>query len=236
MAANTADASKACEALKGQMIGGARLVDTALVSPASGAGGDYCKVSGNIHGTLGFEIRMPAQWNQKLIYTGGGGFNGFIVPQTQSPSGNSGYALVASDGGHKGGPFDASWALNNPQAQQDYAYLSVHTVLQAANAIVEKHYRSAIERRYFEGCSNGGREALVAASRFPHDFDGIIARAGVGYHQNGSGIQPQPQAAARRGGWRAHRREPHNAGRRHYREVRYAGRSQGWRGEQSCGV
>jgi feruloyl esterase len=176
-AADTADVRKACESLKGQMVGGASLVDTTLVTPTSGAGGDFCKVNGKIHGTLNFEIHMPVQWNQKLIYAGGGGFNGFIHPLTLSPSGNSGYALVASDGGHKGSPFDASWALNNPQAQQEYADLSVHTVLQAANAIVEKHYRSSVERRYFEGCSNGGREALISATRFPHDFDGIVARA-----------------------------------------------------------
>lgn len=177
LAAATADSQKACEALKGQTIGGASIADTAMVSPPAGRGNPFCKVTGHIHETLGFEIHLPVQWNKKLLYAGGGGFNGVINARPLSFSGNNNYVLVASDGGHRANVFDGRWALNNPKAQKDYADLSVHTVLQAANVIAPKYYGSAIEHRYFEGCSNGGREALISASRFPHDFDGIIARA-----------------------------------------------------------
>ncbi len=174
-AADTAALKHACQSLKGQTIAGASIADAALVTPPSGRVGEFCKIKGRIHGSLGFQIRLPSKWNNKLVYVGGGGMDGVI--HEESLAGNAGYAQVASDGGHQANMTDAAWALRNPQAQQDYAYLSVHTVLEAANAIITKHYGVPIKQRYFEGCSNGGREALIAATRFPHDFDGVIARA-----------------------------------------------------------
>src|SRR5438105_4209938 len=75
-AANIAETGNVCEALKGQMIGGASIADAALVSSPPGGGDDFCKVVGRIHGTLGYEIHMPVQWNKKLVYVGGGGFDG----------------------------------------------------------------------------------------------------------------------------------------------------------------
>ena len=72
---------------------------------------------------------------------------------------------------------DASWALNDPQAAQLFGSLSVPTVMAAAAAMVKSVYGAAPSRSYFEGCSGGGREALIAAQRFPALFDGIIARA-----------------------------------------------------------
>jgi hypothetical protein len=121
---------------------------------------------------------LPPDWNGRLLYVGGGGWNGAISPLAFAPAPErTGYAIVASDSGHSASGIDASWALGNPQAQMEFAFLSVHSVAEAAKAIVADFYGNAPHHSYFEGCSNGGREGLVAASRFPSDFDGIIARA-----------------------------------------------------------
>ena len=91
------------------------------------------------------------------------------------PDASGEYVLVASNGGHD----DPSGAvfLNNPEVQQDFGYLQIHEVLGAVVAIVQERYGEQPARKYFEGCSNGGREALIEATRWPEDFDGIVARA-----------------------------------------------------------
>lgn len=167
----------ACAALAGQSIGGGQIATATLEAPA-GEVGEYCKVTGSVRGTINFQVHLPTGWNRKLLYAGGGGWNGAIAQTTHSPSvAKAGYVTVASDGGRQGSNLDASSFLNNPQGQQDFGYLSIHTVLQVARQIVERRYGALPQRSYFEGCSNGGREALVQATRFPHDYDGIVVRA-----------------------------------------------------------
>ncbi len=176
-AVTVSDAQAKCQALKGRQVGGA-LISNAVLAASPGTQAQHCKVSGTLHKTLNFEVQLPSDWNQRLLYSGGGGWDGVIGFISSTPPDQLvKYVRVASDGGHQGSGIDASWALNNPQAQNDFAYLSVHTVLQATQAIVHEYYADDARHRYFEGCSNGGREALMSASRFPHDFDGIIAGA-----------------------------------------------------------
>ncbi len=172
-----ADAQAKCQALQGRNIGGA-LISKAVLATSVGTQAQHCKVSAVIHKSLNFEVQLPGDWNQRLLYSGGGGWNGAIGFISSAPPDQlAKYVRVASDSGHQGSGIDASWALNNPAAQNDFAYLSVHTVLEATQAIVHEYYGDNARHRYFEGCSNGGREALISASRFPHDFDGIIAGA-----------------------------------------------------------
>ncbi len=90
---------------------------------------------------------------------------------------NAGYAQVSSDSGHQASGLDASFALNDPHAAQLFGSLSVPTVMGAATEIVHVHYGSRARRAYFEGCSNGGREALINVQRHPALFDGVISRA-----------------------------------------------------------
>lgn len=166
---------QACDALVGQTFGEAKLDSATLVAP-SGAVGEHCKVAGTLRTSLKFEAALPTTWNKKLLYMGGGGWDGSIPNMTYSASGmTGGYVTIASNGGHSD-PTGAVF-LNNPQAQKDFGYLSIHSVLTAVRQIVQKRYGTDPERSYFEGCSNGGREALIQASRYPADFDGIIARA-----------------------------------------------------------
>lgn len=176
-AAPVASAADQCQAFAGTSLAGATLGGATLV-PASAASAEYCKVTGTLHSTLNFEVHLPTVWNNKLLYAGGGGWDGSISIVPQSPSGSTGgYVLVASDGGRQGDGLDASVFLNNPTAQADFGYLSIHSVNEVTKEIVRKRYGADAQFSYFEGCSNGGREALIQATRFPNDFDGIVVRA-----------------------------------------------------------
>jgi Tannase and feruloyl esterase len=164
-----------CAALAGRAIGGAT-ISAATVVPASATLAEHCKVTALIEPKLNFELRLPPEWNHKLHYGGGGGYNG-AIPPVDAPALNAGYAQVSSDSGHQGSALDASFALNDPQAAQLFGSLSVPTVMGAATEIVRVHYGTRARRAYFEGCSNGGREALMNVQRFPTLFDGVISRA-----------------------------------------------------------
>jgi feruloyl esterase len=170
----------ACSALSGMFIAGAQITSATVVAPAGGLP-EYCSVSATAEAALNFELRMPTRWGGKVLFIGGAGFDGVILTPDTLRVGASvlsrGYATIATDSGHSGSPFDASWALNNPNAVENFAYLAWHRVLQPARAIIEAHYAAPIRRTYFEGGSSGGREALIAAQRWPDDFDGVIARA-----------------------------------------------------------
>ncbi len=167
---------EACDDLAGKTIGDATLSSATLVA-AAGPVGEHCKVAGVIGAsTLRFEVTLPTEWNKKLLYAGGGGWDGMLPGWPISPSGSTaGYVTVGSNGGHDD-PTGAVF-LNNPEVQETFGSLSIHTVLTAVKLIVEERYGSGVEKHYFEGCSNGGREALIQATRFPEDFDGIVVRA-----------------------------------------------------------
>ncbi|HEY9068079.1 MAG TPA: tannase/feruloyl esterase family alpha/beta hydrolase [Burkholderiaceae bacterium] len=175
-AAPAVTAQQACAALSGKTIGGSKLMAVAVA--ASGALPSYCKVNGTLDPSLNFEMRLPDAWNGKLYYGGGGGYNGSI-PGLVLPALLQGYAAVASDSGHQTtSPLpDASFALNDPFAAQLFGSLAIPTVMSTALEAVTAAYGTPPTRSYFEGCSEGGREALMAAQRNPNLFDGIIARA-----------------------------------------------------------
>ena len=151
--------------------------------PAESGKPAYCLVSGTLEGALNFQVALPDDWNRKVLFIGGGGFDGVIPEIGVLGAGGlvAGYAVIANDSGHQGmGEMpsdDASWALDDEKAVTRFAETSTHEVLAPATAIVRARYGGEIDKVYFEGCSNGGREALIAAQRWPHDFDGIIARA-----------------------------------------------------------
>ncbi|MDI3290475.1 tannase/feruloyl esterase family alpha/beta hydrolase [Polyangium sp. 15x6] len=166
---------EACAALSGKTIGGAKLSDPTLVAAANEIG-EHCKVTGLLGTSLRFELYLPTEWNKKLYYLGGGGFDGSIPAVSLRPwDASGGYVTVASNGGHDD-PMGAVF-LNNPEVQKDFGYLQIHKVLGAVQEIVQERYGEQPARKYFEGCSNGGREALIQATRWPEDFDGIVARA-----------------------------------------------------------
>ena len=84
--------------------------------------------------------------------------------------------MASTDTGHEGMSFDYAY---QPEALLDYAYRGVHLATQFAKAAIESYYDRGIDYSYLKGCSNGGRAALLEATRFPNDYDGIIAGAPV---------------------------------------------------------
>jgi hypothetical protein len=167
-------AQTVCTSLAGRTIGGATLTTTVI--PATETVAAYCKVDGNIAPALNFEIRLPDRWNGKLYYAGGGGYDG-AIPKIAIPALTQGYAQVASDSGHQGSEMSAAFALTDTFAAQLFGSLSVPTVMSTALKILSAVYGVPPTKSYFEGCSNGGREALMAVQRNPTLFDGVIARA-----------------------------------------------------------
>lgn len=150
----------------------------------------HCLVQGVIEQRIGadgkpygihFELRMPDAWQQRLLFQGGGGMDGFVanalgripvMTSSAKPALTRGYAVVSMDGGHQG--LDGSFGQDQ-QARLDFAYAAIGKVWREAQRITLLHYHQAPKYRYFMGCSNGGREAMIAAQRYPTEFDGIVA-------------------------------------------------------------
>ncbi len=141
----------------------------------------FCRVAATAKPTadseIRFEVWLPASgWNGKFEQVGNGGFAGVIPLASMAVPLLGGYATAGTDDGHIGGT-DGSWALGHPEKLIDFGYRAVHETSVQAKAIVRAYYGKDLARSYFVGCSDGGREALMEAQRFPDDFIGIVAGA-----------------------------------------------------------
>jgi feruloyl esterase len=157
----------------------------------------HCEVVGSLderegaggqHYAIRFRLRLPAEWNGRFFFEGGGGSNGVVgnaygALQGQQPTVALalGYAVVSQDSGHdnmanndpmRGGAQTFGF---DPQARIDFGYRSYDLVARTAKTIIERYYGRAPQKSYFVGCSEGGREGMMAAERFPADFDGVLA-------------------------------------------------------------
>jgi Tannase and feruloyl esterase len=137
----------------------------------------HCHVTGTIGTEIGFGLWLPDGWNGRFLMTGGGGFVGALPgPGTGV---DQGFAVTTTDTGHRSDGTDARWALDNLERQLNFGYLATHRTEETARAIVRQYYGSDPHHSYFNGCSTGGRQALMEAQRFPNDFDGIVSGAPV---------------------------------------------------------
>jgi feruloyl esterase len=128
------------------------------------------------------EIWLPVKnWNGKLQGIGNGGFAGSISYGGLAEALRHNYATVATDTGHQASGEDANWALNHPEKITDFGYRAIHLMTDAARHVIQTYYGVPVKRAYFNACSDGGREALMEAQRFPADYDGIIAGAPANY-------------------------------------------------------
>lgn len=170
----------------------------------------HCLVQGHLHErksdvdnqqyAIGFEVRLPTNWNGRFFFQGGGGTDGAVNPAIGTLPGEGqatnalsmGYAVASTDGGHEevddGTPAGGSLFGVDPQARIDYGYNAVGEVTKVAHSLIQRHYDSAVDRSYFVGCSNGGRQAMVAATRFADLYDGVIA-GNPGFNLPKAGIQ-----------------------------------------------
>jgi len=144
---------------------------------------DFCHVAGSIKPSsdsdIQFEVWMPApeKWNGRFKGIGNGGFAGAIDYPQLGLAVAAGYAAAATDTGHKASGTDASWALDHPEKIIDFGYRAIHLTAVNAKSILKAYYGKPARYSYFESCSNGGRQALMEAQRYPEDYDGIMAGA-----------------------------------------------------------
>jgi hypothetical protein len=146
----------------------------------------FCRVQGVLTPTadshIEFEVWLPISgWNGKYLGVGNGGFAGSIdyIPLADAVA--NGYAASSTDTGHKTGGTDGAWAMGHYQKMVDYGYRAIHETAEKSKAIVAAFYGDAPKWTYFSSCSNGGRQALMEAQRYPADYDGIIAGAPANY-------------------------------------------------------
>ena len=142
----------------------------------------FCRVAGVIKPTsdsyIRFEVWLPASgWNKKYLGVGNGGFAGTIDYNSLAGNLRRNYATAATDTGHQGDAGDASWAFKHPEKIVDFGYRALHLTTENAKALMQTFYGEKPEHSYFDSCSDGGREALMEAQRFPQDFEGILAGA-----------------------------------------------------------
>jgi serine/threonine protein kinase len=143
----------------------------------------FCRVEGSIEPTedseIHFAVWMPTNgWNGKFRGVGNQGFAGKIEFGDMAAALRRGYAAGSTDTGHGGVGTDApQWALGHPEKVADFGYRAVHEMTVKAKAIIRSFYGQAPQWSYFEGSSDGGREALMEAQRFPDDYEGILAGA-----------------------------------------------------------
>ena len=154
---------------------------------------DHCLVRGSFGKRVGvsgrtfeirFELRMPDNWNGRFLFEGGANMDGVDWPAygtlfgRETPSAlERGFAVVRTNSGHtspNNDSTDGTWALDQ-QARIDYAFHALDLVTVKAKQLVSAYYGHPAKRSYFMGCSNGGRQALLAAERYPTYFDGIVA-------------------------------------------------------------
>jgi len=154
----------------------------------------FCRVAGVLKPTadsqIKFELWMPTtSWNGKFQGIGNGGFAGLIMYRAMIDPLKRGYATASTDDGHVGA-IDVSWAIGHPEKVIDFGYRAVHETAEASKTIIHSFYGKEPVHSYFNGCSDGGREALMEAQRFPDDFEGVVVGAPANFwtHQFASFI------------------------------------------------
>ena len=171
---------------------------------AAGAVPAYCRVNGSMAPVdtsstakpINFAVVLPASWSQRAAQLGGGGINGVIPNLTGGgPGGGTsilarGFATYGSDSGHQAGgggrrgggappnPAADDWALNE-EAIANLGYMQMKKTHDAAMILMERVYGRRPRFNYYIGSSQGGREALTVAQRYPADYDGVAANVPI---------------------------------------------------------
>jgi feruloyl esterase len=155
----------------------------------------FCKVLGHIEPVdpkappIKFQVNLPVEWNGRSVQYGGGGFNGVLITGLALPPAYPfdkpsplarGFVTYGTDSGHESKPGEPPqlFALND-EAFENFAHRAYKKVRDVAVALMQRAYGKKPEKMYFMGSSEGGREGLTMAQRYPDDFDGIFARVPV---------------------------------------------------------
>jgi len=170
-----------CAAMNRSTPGG--VVLNAQLIAASAVAPEHCRIRGTIPAEITFDINLPTQWNGRLWMYGNGGFAG-EDPDAQKENDSrhaglsNGFATVRTDTGHRDAKEPlASFAYQRQDKLIDHGYRAVHETILLAKALASQYYARAASYAYWDGCSTGGRQGMMAASRYPEDFDGVLAGA-----------------------------------------------------------
>jgi hypothetical protein len=161
------------------VVGAPTRVQSAAIEAATAERAEFCLVRGYVAPTIQFELRLPTtRWTGRYLQGGCGGNCGVIM-STLAPrcdvqvAYQGGFAVGFENSGHAGG--DGVWALGGQPVREDFAFRAAHAFSVAAKAIMSVYYGRTPEFSYFQGCSDGGREAMMETQRYPEDFNGVIA-------------------------------------------------------------
>jgi len=148
-------------------------ITQAVMVDASGAAPWHCRVDGHVGApgnTVSFRLGLPVAWNGKFYFQGIGDLGSTIGSLNTGLA--RGYASASTDTGHQAD--DQTWGHNRAK-EIDYGHRGTHVTTVASKALTTSYYSRPPQHAYFNGCSNGGRQALMEVQRYPEDFDGIIA-------------------------------------------------------------
>ncbi len=192
--------AQACEGLSHLELSKAKVLSAQIVEPGAFAPpatgtpwligspdlyktlGSFCRVvvqaAPSTDSDIQIEVWLPAEdWNGNFLGQGNGGFAGEIDYRRLALAVQKKYASAATNTGHSAGGTDGTWALGHPEKVIDFGYRAIHEMTQTAKAAVNAFYGKSQQHSYFGNCSNGGRQALMEAQRFPADYDGILSGA-----------------------------------------------------------
>jgi len=155
-------------------------VISATIIPGTTDAPEHCRVRVMVQPEINIEVNLPTNWNNRLYMFGNGGwagesFDGAGRVVNRARGLKAGFVTAATDTGHSAiTEPGASFALNK-QKLLDYGFRSLHVTVETAKMLARTYYGAVPAKSYYEGCSQGGREGLTFAQRFPNDFDGIVA-------------------------------------------------------------
>jgi feruloyl esterase len=186
---STAAPATACSELL-SLTGFDLSVVSATMIPGAGGVPEHCRVRVMVQPEINIEVNLPNKWNNRLYMFGNGGWAGESFDSAGRIANRgrglkAGFVTAATDTGHSAATEPgASFALNK-QKLLDYGFRSLHVTAETAKLLARTYYGSAPAKSYYEGCSQGGRQGLTFAQRFPNDFDGIVAGS-PGLYQTGT--------------------------------------------------
>ena len=181
-----------CTGLTGKTIAGvtvtgaARIEANGAVNPAG-----LCQVTGTRAPYLDIEVDVPDNWSGRLYHQGGGGFDGSVPSAVTAASGvvsavhvaitQKAAIYAASNGGNRSRvPAQAAPTVfgngtaDGQTSGNDFSYEALGTTMFFAKALAQTFYAAPVKRTYFNGCSEGGREAYEVAQRWPAEYDGVV--------------------------------------------------------------
>ena len=164
---------------------GGRRLSAGLCTPRHQMLPAHCRVAATLRPSSDSDIKMelwlPVEnWNGKFQMVGNGGWAGIISFPQMAAAVRDGYATASTDTGHEGG--NGMFALGHPEKIVDFGWRAVHETVVKSKALIQAYYGQSSKYSYWNGCSTGGRQALVEVTKFPDDFDGVLAGAPANPH------------------------------------------------------